>query len=157
MKYVHLLGNALFLGGITTASICRYSACSMTNPADMAMILGVGKKAVPLVAVGLILIIISGCTLVDHEFSFSDAWVIGALCIVGYMLVIGMVAGKADRLTRELAERESRASNVESAMPGIKPSAELTARLMDPVAGSLNISMIVAIIIILALMVWKPK
>mgnify|MGYP003385617473 CR=1 FL=1 len=145
--YTHLLGVALFVGGVCTASICRHAANSMSKPSDIAMILGVARKAAPLVAFGLIVVLISGCMLVDHEYSFSEAWVIAALSLVVWMLIVGGVAGRSDRKTRELAEAEC---------DNVTVSDQLTTRLHDKVTISLNISMIVAIIIILALMVWKP-
>ena len=64
------------------------------------------------------------------------------------MLVVGAVAGRQDRHTRELAER--------LAADGDTPSADLARRLRDPLNLALNTSMLLAIIAIVALMVWKP-
>jgi small-conductance mechanosensitive channel len=146
-KFVHMLGVTLFVGGVATATICRYAANSMSKSCDIAMILGVARKAVPLVAVGLIFALISGCVLVDHEYSFSDGWVSGALALVIWMFVVGGVAGRSDRLTRELAEAQREHLEI---------SDELKNRLTDKVTAGLNVSMLVTIIIMLVLMVWKP-
>ena len=51
-------------------------------------------------------------------------------------------------LTRELAER--------LAADGDASSADLTRRLRDPLNLALNASMLIAIVAIVALMVWKP-
>jgi hypothetical protein len=63
--------------------------------------------------------------------------------------VAGAVAGRLDRKTRELAEREAAAERD-------RPSVELARRLRDPVALTLDASMLVATVAIVALMVWKP-
>jgi uncharacterized membrane protein len=62
--------------------------------------------------------------------------------------VVGAVAGRQDRHTRELAERLAAA--------GDSPSAELGRRLRDPLNLALNGSMLAAIVAIVVLMVWKP-
>ena len=64
------------------------------------------------------------------------------------MVVVGAIAGRGDRHTRELAER--------LAADGDAPSSELARRLRDPLNLALNASMLVAIVAIVALMVWKP-
>ena len=59
------------------------------------------------------------------------------------------MAGRLDRRTRELAEREAAAGSE-------RPSTELSRRLRDPIALTLDASMLVATVAIVALMVWKP-
>ena len=68
--------------------------------------------------------------------------------LILWLGVAGGVAGRLDRKTRELAERE--------ASEGDRPSTELARRLRDPVALRLDASMLVATVAIVALMVWKP-
>ena len=68
--------------------------------------------------------------------------------LILWLGVAGAVAGRLDRKTRELAERE--------AAEGDRPSAELARRLRDPLALTLDASMLVATVAIVALMVWKP-
>ena len=63
-------------------------------------------------------------------------------------MVVGAVAGRLDRRTRELAERLAAA--------GDRSSPELERRLRDPVALALDASMLVATVAIVALMGWKP-
>ena len=68
--------------------------------------------------------------------------------LIAWLVVVGAVAGRLDRRTRELAER--------LAADGDGPSSELARRLRDPLALTLNASMLVATIAIVAFMVWKP-
>ena len=64
------------------------------------------------------------------------------------MIVVGAVAGRQDRATRELAERLAGADDA--------PNGDLSRRLRAPVNLALNASMLVAVVAIVALMVWKP-
>jgi uncharacterized membrane protein len=64
------------------------------------------------------------------------------------MLVVGAVAGRQDRMTRVLAEHLAAEDDA--------PSAELARRLHEPLNVALNASMLIAVIAIVALMVWKP-
>ncbi len=68
--------------------------------------------------------------------------------LIAWLVVVGAVAGRLDRHTRELAEREAAA--------GDEASPELARRLRDPVALTLDASMLVATLAIVALMVWRP-
>ena len=69
--------------------------------------------------------------------------------LIAWLGAAGAVAGRLDRKTRELAEREA-------ATGSERPSTELSRRLRDPIALTLDASMLVATIAIVALMVWKP-
>ena len=61
---------------------------------------------------------------------------------------LGGIGGGREKKTRELAER--------LAAEGDAPSAELTARLRDPVWLALSWGSGIVILVILALMIWKP-
>ena len=60
----------------------------------------------------------------------------------------GGMGGRREKATRELAER--------LAAEGDAPSAELSARLRDPVTLALELRQRAAVVVILALMIWKP-
>jgi uncharacterized membrane protein len=85
-----------------------------------------------------------------HELGipYDSGWLQWTYVLVGWLLVVGAVAGRLDRRTRELAER--------LAADGDRPSEELARRLRDPVALTLDASMLLATLAIVALMVWKP-
>jgi uncharacterized membrane protein len=100
------------------------------------------------VAIGLIIAIATGFGLAHiEEFNLKKPWLIVTYILVGWMLLIGAVAGKHDRLTRQMAESEIGNSSL---------SDSLRKRLKDPLNLTLNISMILAIIIVIAMMVFKP-
>ena len=79
---------------------------------------------------------------------YDSSWLQTTYVLVVWLGVVGAVAGRLDRKTRELAER--------TAAEGDRPSDELARRLRDPVALALDASMLVATVAIVALMVWKP-
>jgi uncharacterized membrane protein len=79
---------------------------------------------------------------------YDSGWLQVTYVLVVWLGVVGAIAGRLDRRTRELAER--------AAAEGDRPSAELARRLRDPVALTLDASMLAATVAIVALMVWKP-
>jgi hypothetical protein len=66
------------------------------------------------------------------------------------MFVVGAVAGKHDRITRQMAVAEGKEN------PIGEISKELSVRLKSPLPLLLNISMISAIFIVLGMMVFQP-
>ena len=86
---------------------------------------------------------------VDLEFvKWGDAWVIIALVLWVLANALGGIGGRREKTTRELAER--------LAAEGDAPSAELRARMRDPVTLALSWGSGVVVLAILAVMIWKP-
>ena len=98
----------------------------------------------------MLLTLAAGFWLVEEiGLDYGATWLSATFALVAWLLVVGAVAGRSDRHTRELAER--------LAADGDRPSDELARRLRDPVDLGLNASMLVATVAIVALMVWKPS
>ncbi len=150
MLALHVTGAFLFLGGGVLAAIVSVIARGQTKPSEIAALLRIARIAVPLVGVGAILTLTLGFALVGHghEFRLSAPWVLLAIILWIAAMALGGIGGKADRETRQLAER--------LASEGDQPSAELSARLRNPKNLILSRGSGVLVIIILALMVWKP-
>jgi uncharacterized membrane protein len=147
--FLHLTGVLLFVGGSVAAAVLRAAAMRRELPSEVALLLRAVRPAVPLVAGGLVLTIAAGFWLVDRiGFDLAGTWLSLTFLLIGWMIVVGAVAGRQDRQTRELAER--------LAADGNRPSDELARRLRDPVNLALNTSMLVAVVAVVALMVWKP-
>lgn len=147
---LHLLGAFLFVGGSLVAGMLRVAAMRRERPAEIALLLRAVRPAVPLVAGGLVVTIAFGAWLVeDIGFDWGATWLSVTFVLVAWMLVVGAVAGRGDRQTRELAER--------LAAGGTERSDELRARLRDPLNLALNASMLAATVAIIALMVLKPS
>jgi uncharacterized membrane protein len=104
---------------------------------------------VPLVGAGLLLTLGAGAWLA-HELRvpYDSGWLRTTYVLVVWLGAVGALAGRRDRATRELAERV--------AAEGDRSSDELARRLRDPVALTLDASMLAATVAIVALMVWKP-
>ena len=147
--FLHLAGVLLFVGGSIAAAVLRLAAMRRERPSEIALLLRAVRPAVPLVAGGLVLAIAAGFWLADRlGIALSSTWLTLTFVLLGWMIVVGAVAGRQDRKTRELAER--------LAGDGDAPSDDLARRLRDPVNLALNASMLVAVVAVVALMVWKP-
>lgn len=147
--FLHLVGAFLLVGGSIAAAVLRLAAIARTRPSEQALLLRAVRPVVPLVGGGLLLTVGAGFWLVEEiGLDYGDTWLSATFALVLWLFVIGGIAGRADRKTRELAEHQ--------AATGDQPSEELTRRLRDPLALALNVSMLVATLVIVALMVWKP-
>jgi uncharacterized membrane protein len=149
LLFLHLAGAFLFVGGSMLAVALRVGAMRRDRPSEIALLLRAVRPAVPLVGGGLVFTVAIGFWLADRlGYNLGATWLTLTFALVGWMLVVGAVAGRQDRRTRELADRLAAA--------GDHPSAELSRRLRDPLNLALSASMLVATVAIVALMVWKP-
>jgi uncharacterized membrane protein len=147
--FLHLSGVLLFVGGSIAVTALRLLAIGKERPSESAVLLRAVRPLVPLVGTGLLLTLGAGVWLADElRVPYDSGWLQAAYVLIAWLGVAGAVAGRLDRRTRELAEREAVARET--------PSPELARRLRDPVALALDGSMLVATVAIVALMVWKP-
>jgi uncharacterized membrane protein len=147
--FLHLLGVLLFVGGSVGVTALRLLAIGKERPSESALLLRSVRPLVPHVGLGLLLTVGAGAWLA-HELGvpYDSGWLLWTYALMAWLVVVGAFAGRLDRHTRELAERV--------AANGDRPSAELARRLRDPLALSLDASMLIATLAIVALMVWKP-
>jgi uncharacterized membrane protein len=147
--FLHLAGVLLFVGGSIAVTALRLLAIGKERPSESATLLRAVRPLVPLVGTGLLLTLAAGAWLANElGVPYDSGWLQWTYVLVAWLAVVGAVAGRRDRKTRELAERV--------AADGDRPSDELARRLRDPVALTLDASMLVATVAIVALMVWKP-
>ena len=147
--FLHLSGVLLFVGGSIAVTALRLLAIGKERPSESAVLLRSVRPLVPLVGTGLLLTLGAGVWLADElRVPYDSGWLQAAYVLIVWLGVAGAVAGRRDRRTRELAEREAVARET--------PSPELARRLRDPVALALDGSMLVATVAIVALMVWRP-
>jgi uncharacterized membrane protein len=147
--FLHLAGVLLFVGGSLAAALLGLAATRRERPSEIALLLRAVRPVVPVVAGGLLVTIAAGFWLAsDLGLSLSATWLTVTFVLVGWVLVVGAIAGRQDRKTRELAER--------LAADGDASSADLARRLRDPLNLALNASILIAVVAIVALMVWKP-
>jgi len=147
--FLHLSGVLLFVGGSIAVTALRLLAIGKERPSESAVLLRAVRPLVPLVGTGLLLTLGAGVWLADElRVPYDSGWLQAAYVLIVWLGVAGAVAGRLDRKTRELAEREAAERET--------PSPELARRLRDPIALTLDASMLVATVAIVALMVWKP-
>ncbi len=149
LLFLHLLGVLLFVGGSLAVTAFRLLAIGKERPSESALLLRSTRPLVLLVLIGLLLTLGAGFSLADDlGVPFDAGWLVWTYALVAWLVVVGAVAGRLDRKTRELAER--------CAADGDRGTDALARSLRDPVALSLDASMLVATVAIVALMVWKP-
>ena len=101
------------------------------------------------ISAGMVLTLVFGLWLV-HEagYGWGEAWIVLSLVLWVASNALGGIGGKGEKRARQLAER--------LAAEGDAPSAELSARLRDPVRLALSWSSGALVVVILGLMIWKP-
>jgi uncharacterized membrane protein len=147
--FLHLLGVLLFVSGIVLAGAAYEVARRREDPAQIALVLGLSRIGVLLVAPGSLLVLGFGLWLVDlGGFGFGDGWVSAALGLFVVALVLGGAGGQRPKRARLLATR--------LAGEGAPVSRELRALLDDRVSLAVNYLSTLIVVAILALMVFKP-
>lgn len=150
LTFLHVSGAFLVIGGAAMAAIFNVAALRRDVPSQIAVLFRLAQIAVISVMVGMTVALAFGIWLVaDLDYvKWSDAWVIIALILWVVANALGSSGGKRDKETRALAER--------LAAQGDQPSPELRARLRDPLTLGLSYGSGLAVLAILALMIWKP-
>jgi uncharacterized membrane protein len=149
LLFLHLAGAFLFVAGAIVAGTLRIAAMRRGRPSEIALLMRAVRPAVPLIATGLVLALVFGFLLADHlGIDLGSTWLTATFVLLGWTVVVGGVAGRQDRHTRELAEQLAAERNA--------ASSDLNRRLRNPLNLALNASLLVATVAIVALMVWKP-
>ena len=148
--FLHVTGAFLVLGGAVFGGILNFAALRRERPSEIVVLFRLVRIAVVSISVDMLVTLALGLWLVvDVDvIEWSDAWVIIALILWVVANALGGVGGRRERQTREFAERLT--------AEGDAPSAELRARMRDPVTLTLSWGSGVVVIAILALMIWKP-
>jgi uncharacterized membrane protein len=147
--FCHLVGALVFVAGIVLAGTAFESARRRREPAEIDLLLRLARLGAALVGIGMLLLLVFGLWLVHlGHWGFGAGWVDAALALFAVAAILGGLGGVAPRRARQLAGR--------LAAEGRPPTDELRALLDDRAAQLLNYASLVAVIAILALMVWKP-
>jgi uncharacterized membrane protein len=145
----HVTGAFLLLGGGAIAAALNLSALGRERPSEIVLLFGLIRIAVVAIMIGTALAFVFGLWLV-HEagYGYTDGWVIAAIVLLIVANALGGIGGKRDEATARLAR--------ELAASGDAPSAELKARVRDPISLMLSYGSGLVLVAVLALMVWKP-
>lgn len=147
--FFHLLGALLFVAGIVVAGVGFETARRRRRPADVALLLGLSRVGVVLVSVGALVVLGFGLWLVDlGGFGYGAGWIDAALALYALALALGALGGRRPRQARRLAGA--------LAAKDEPLTAELRALLADRPSMAANYAAALAVLAILALMVFKP-
>jgi len=147
--FMHLIGALAFAAGATLAGVAFEAARRRPRATEVALLLGLARAGVPLVAAGAILTGVFGLWLVHlGRWGYGSGWVDAAIVLYLLALVLGALGGRAPRRARLLAG--------ELALGDDRVTGELRALLDDRGARAANLAAAAALVAIVALMVFKP-
>ncbi len=145
---LHLLGAMLFVSGIVLAGMTFEVARRARTPAEVALMLGLARIGVLLVAVGGILLPVFGLWLVHlGGWGYGSGWVDEAIVLYVLALALGGLGGRRPKQARKLASR--------LAGEGSEISSELRGLLDDRISRAANYLSSLLMLAIIALMVFK--
>ena len=132
------------------AATLNVLALRSERPSEVALFMGLTRVAVVVIGVGFLVTIVFGLWLVhEAHFSFGDA--------LGRRLARPLVRLGRARRPRRRARPGRRASSRSGSRPRATLRApELRARMRDPVTLALSWGSGLAVLAVLALMIWKP-
>jgi uncharacterized membrane protein len=150
LMFFHVTGAFLLLGGVVVAWVLGFAALRRHTPSEIALLFRLTGVAAASIGLGMLLTLGFGIWLVVDldEFEITEGWILAALIMWVVAGALGGRGGRRDKETRLYAER--------LAAEGDAPSAELDARVRDPVALAFNVGSSVLAFAILVLMIWKP-
>jgi uncharacterized membrane protein len=149
LLFLHMTGAFLVIGGAVMAGVFNFSALRSERPSDVVLFFRFARVAVAAIGVGMVLTLGFGLWLVhDVGYGWGEAWIVLALVLWVLSNALGGIGGNREKKVRELAQRLTAEGDV--------PSAELSARLRDPVWLAVSWGSGIVVIAILALMIWKP-
>jgi uncharacterized membrane protein len=149
LLFLHVTGAFLVLGGAVMGGVFNLFALGRERPSEIVLLFRLARVAVTSISIGMLLTIALGLWLVSEAgYDWGDSWIVASLALWVLANALGGIGGRRERKTRELAEN--------LAAQGDVPSSELRARLRDPVTLALSWGSGIAVLGILALMIWKP-
>ena len=149
LLFLHVTGAFLVLGGAVMGGVFNLFALGRERPSEIVLLFRLARVAVTSISIGMLLTIALGLWLVSEAgYDWGESWIVASLALWVLANALGGIGGRRERKTRELAEN--------LAAQGDVPSSELRARLRDPVTLALSWGSGIAVLGILALMIWKP-
>ena len=147
--FFHLLGAFAFVAGTIVAGVAFETARRRTTPAEIALLLGLSRIGVLLVAAGTLLVLGFGLWLIHlGNWGYGAGWVDAALGLLAATVVLGTIGGQRPKRARKLAAQR--------ATEGAPVSDELRALLDDRATLAVNYLSALMLLAIIALMVFKP-
>jgi uncharacterized membrane protein len=147
--FLHVLGAFLLVGGTVLAAAALAAGRLRRRPAEIASVLRLARTGVVFVGVGSLLALGFGLWLVDLAgYGFADGWIVAALALFVLSSALGARGGRKPREAREAATRLAR--------EGSEDATEPRRLLADRPSLVLNAAAALAMLGVLALMIFKP-
>jgi len=147
--FLHLLGVVVMASGITVAAAAHAVARRRTVPGEVAAVLGLARVGVLLAGPGTLLVVGAGAWLTSVLEVGDAGWLHAAIAVLVVALVLGGLGGQTPKRARLRAEADAAAGATDV-------GGELRALLDDRRAQVLNHASAVLMLVVLALMVFKP-
>jgi uncharacterized membrane protein len=149
LLFLHITGAFLLVGGGFVAGALNLVALRRDRPSEILVLFGLTRIAVAAIIAGSLLAFVFGLWLVNEVgYGYGDTWIVAAIVLLIAGNAIGGFAGRRDARTAKFAE--------ELAAQGDAPSAELQARVRDPITLICNYGSGLILVALLAIMIWKP-
>lgn len=150
LLFFHVAGAFLLVGGAVVAAVLNLAALrGERRPSEIALLFGLVRIAVVSIAAGALLTLVLGLWLVHNAgYGYGDGWIVAAIVLWVLGNAAGSFGGRRDTQTAKLARS--------LAAEGDLPSAELQARVRDPLSLALSYGSGLIMLAVLVLMVWKP-
>jgi uncharacterized membrane protein len=151
LLFIHVTGAFVLIGGTVVAGAFNLAAQTRERPSEVALLYGLTRFAVIAIILGALITLVFGLWLVDEApagYHYSQGWIIAALILWVVAMAAGGRGGRRERETHEFASK--------LAAEGDQPSADLKARMRDPVSLTLSYGSGIVILAMLAIMIWKP-
>jgi uncharacterized membrane protein len=146
--FFHLLGAFSLVAGTIVAGVAFETARRREAPAEIALLLGLSRIGVLLVALGTLLVLGFGLWLVHlGAWGYGAVWIDAAIGLLLATVVLGAIGGQSPKRARKLARR--------LASEGAPASPE-RALLDDRAALAVNYLSALLLLVIIVLMVFKP-
>jgi uncharacterized membrane protein len=147
--FFHILGVLSFVAGIVLAGALFEAARRRERPAEVALLLGLSRLGVVLVAAGTVLAGAFGLWLVHlGRWGYGSGWVDSSIGLFVAALALGAHGGQQPKRARMLA---AQLADEDAPM-----SAELRARLDERASRWLNYGSLLLVVAIVAVMCFKP-
>ncbi len=145
--FFHLLGALLFVGGLLVATAGFEAARRRSEPAEIALLLGLARWGAVLVGVGGVVVLACGLWLAGVVHAWGEAWLDAAIALFVVAVALGGAGGQRPKRARLLATRLAAEGG---------DSGELRRLLDDRMGRAVNYLGAVLVLAILVLMVWRP-
>lgn len=147
--FLHLLGVVVMASGITVAAAAHAVARRLSAPSEVAAVLALARVGVLLAGPGTLLVVGAGAWLTSVLALGDAGWLHAAIAVLVVALALGALGGQTPKRAR-LRAQEDTAAGVGVVTP------ELRALLDDRRSTVLNHGSAVLMLVVLALMVFKP-